>query len=302
MAIVSVGYLQGWEADQTQDQDNKHRRSYLVISSIWNDSLTDILTAVDPTTGVAIPAMFSSFGPDDPGAIVTSRSPRQDVDAPNKWIVDVTWSRLTFYAGGGGKAQTTKGNQSHDPAQRKENPLDRPPVVRVGCERYQWSPRHAFDGTAIKNKAGQRMTIEADDFRPTITVSRNEAQFNLNTLEYVNTINSAPFLGYAQARVKLNEITAESGFENNQLFDNVTYVFQVANNGYGWQPRVLNAGYYQLVGGKLVEITLEGGRTPSEPLPLDNAGAALVNPTEADLVWLTFNVYDTRDFNDLGIF
>ena len=146
------------------------------------------------------------------------------------WEVTVSFSR----------APTEENSES------SENPLTDPIQIDWGYEDRQVAVERDVNGTWICNAAKDRYdeVIFADDFRRTLTMTRNEASFPKSLADSLsNRLNAAPWNGYAAKTVKLKPITASRAYNQKiGLYWVVRYEFQFAPIGGDWKRYILNAG------------------------------------------------------------
>jgi hypothetical protein len=165
------------------------------------------------------------------------------------------------------------------------------------------------DGNPIINTAGEPFDppLEVDRKLPVVEVRVNMASVPAWILGYREAINSTAWsidglVVLAKCAMMDGIEVSELQVENNVAYREISYRAVIAPTALGWQPRLLNAGYSELIGTapnqKLVPIVIDG-TTPSHPVPLDAYGRRIQKPTPENVVWLTFNVYSELDFNAL---
>jgi hypothetical protein len=303
VSVISVQPVSGREFSGDESLTRTNVRKYRIIC----DSRTEEELTVAAQSGM--PAILTAH-PTLAGLRCTGVRVIQDEENPYLWVGTVTWSSLTIRGGGlGGQAGAS--NQHSDPGQRQENPLDRPAIMSFGSERFQRAVMRDLDGKAVVNSAGDpfEQGVMADDFRPTITVTKNVEDWNIvNWWKATNSINETPWLNFAPDSVRLVSITGEERHENDVHFFAKVCQFHVASYyEEDWHAYPLDCGYHELIppgGGvgppKRQAIVLPGSITPSSPVKLDGNGRVLA--TNADPKYIKFRIYRRYEFNNLDLF
>jgi hypothetical protein len=176
-----------------------------------------------------------------------------------------------------------------------ENPLDADEEIEWGFAQFERVVDFDRDGDAIVNSAGDPFdpSVTADDSRPVLSITRNEATFSAGLADdYRDTVNDATFFGAAAGTVKCTAITGK------RLFDaSIGYYWQIHYefhfNRDGWSKTLLDRGYIQIVGGVRQQILVSGAQPP-EPMLLNGAGGLMAvggTPTG-----LTFDIYPEADY------
>lgn len=204
----------------------------------------------------------------------------------NAWLIKVEYS-----------------TQTPSEQQEDENPLNKPVDISVRPLIGSIAVTEDRDGAAIVNTATAPFDppLERQQSNFVLTFIRNEPVFDPATaVDYTDKVNSATFYGVAAGYWKCNGISADSEFQKGLKYWVVTYEFEY--NRLGWQPRVLNAGWEQLVSGVREKITDSLGRDIAQPWPLASNGTAIPeDDVDTDAYFLSFNVYEAADFNSLGL-
>lgn len=193
--------------------------------------------------------------------------------------------------------------------QQNPNPLNRPARIRWSTVVMRMPVFYDRDGKPILNTAGEPFDppLEVDRKLPVVEVRKNLASVPSWILDYREAINSTAWtidgvIILAKCAMMESVEVSEVQVENDISYREVAYRAVVAPTALGWQPRLLNAGYSELVGSgnnqKLAPIVING-TTPSHPVPLDANGRRIPKPTPTNVIWLTFNVYPELDFNFL---
>lgn len=235
-----------------------------------------------------LPVMFQVYSTDtstDLGARVTNIDPAQDPVDPRKWMVTVKYS-----------------SKYEDPARQEPNPLRRPSKISYRNTRSEEAVQKDVEDLLVANSAGDAydppQTRRVNS--PLIVISKNLPSYNPDVVDaYQNTWNTTRFLGYDIGKVLCAEITAESEvYEGDYVYWPHVFTFEVKKAG--WNVReILDAGFMELVGGRLRPI-LRDGVAVSKPSLLNGAGLRLT-PGAAPK-YQRFKFYLGKDLNRLPIF
>lgn len=269
MAIIKCG-----EVNRTTSQNWKYQRQYTrkykVQSSIKTEDPLSVVSAVDPVTGVAIPAVLAAF-PTDPFALVQERKATQTTDL-FFWDVDVSYSSVF----------------DQNPASQNENPLLRPALWSFSGEKAEKAVREDLDGEPINNSAGVPIDppVLLEHSIPIISISVNKATFNKDAPAlYQDCVNSDTWFGYAPHTVKIRTLEANEVWENNLLYFQVKWVLAVKWDL--WYPtRILDQGYHELLPSgehRLIREKFTGAPLPSPSL-LDGNGMKLPSGNPAEYI------------------
>lgn len=295
MALQSFNEIAGRGVDGGEDMNRTYRKKFQVVSNAMNEDAA----AVRAYALTQIP-LFTPF-PTDGGSLLVGVAADQDEENPFLWTATLRWSALTLTSRSSNAARS-------DPAQRNENPLARPPRVRLTTERFQIAPDYDFDGNPVMNSAKDRFSDAVLRWvsRPVVTISRNKTTFpTVAWRNWINTVNKTSFLGFEPGEAMLVDLNDDRQFEGNVYFHEVTGVWHIAQgfDRFTWQPHVLDAGYQEIVAGKKQKIMLPGGVEPSSPVRLNGSGRRLAPddaaPNASQFVDFTF--YDEAEHNDLGL-
>lgn len=189
------------------------------------------------------------------------------------------------------------------------HPFDRRTILGGHMEHFERIVERDIDGNDCTNSARQYFDppLQADDSRPVITMTRNEAAFPYTKMiTYQDAVNSDGWLGFDPGVVKIFDIkptekteqVGAEGAEQELIFYEVTYEFHV--NWLGWQKEPLDQGRYELsTGGGLVSIKEADGQTAvNDPVMLDGQGNAR---PEGPPVFLPYHVYRRVNFSALNL-
>lgn len=190
----------------------------------------------------------------------------------------------------------------YNPNLINSNPLDIYPVATYQTVKM----RSTFDidqaGNQVVNSALDPFDppLERDDSRLILRIRRNEAAFSAtDAAQYKDKINSDVFAGQAIGAVKVNDITGDPAWSGEMgLYFVVTYEFEISNLAWGWNLKVLDAGYNVLNGsGDLVPAQLADGSFATKPVPLNGSGVLAVPPPALGSAnWLEFEAYGSISF------
>jgi hypothetical protein len=189
---------------------------------------------------------------------------------------------------------------------RQQNPLDEPIEFSQEFDNFEIPVDEDTAGNAVVNSAWDRFDppVTRDDSRPVLTFTRNEpwepdwALFR----EYKDSVNDATWFGFPAKAVKFNaprvlrkwdQYLADTFPTTGGYYAQVTYRFAV--NGDTWVKRVLNQGF-RYKSGSDRKVALVDGLPAQSPVLLNSSGAITTTPH-----WLTFDVYEAKDFGALGL-
>ena len=122
--------------------------------------------------------------------------------------------------------------------------------------------------------------------------------------------NSDTFRGAAPGTLRVR-ISATEETQDDVDFWKVSYVFTYNPNG--WQPKVLEAGLYQLIDNRAgtakrkVPCTEMGGdplesQEATHPMPLDADGKQIPHEDAlTDAIYTTWNIYQELPYGNLGL-
>jgi hypothetical protein len=184
------------------------------------------------------------------------------------------------------------------------NPLDLPPEVSYGYESIMQMVDVDLDDKAIVNAAGEPFDPlpEVTVYLPVLRVTRNETAFPANIARDYGggrgAVNSDSFRGWPKGTALCRPITGADQRAGEIIYCRVAYEIVFDSNG--WQPRPLNMGYRELVGGKLVVIKDKDGQAVSQPVALNANGTAKAPGAAVDRAG-PFKVHPELPFNVLGL-
>ncbi len=281
-------------------------RTFHVKMSTWEDGPKTVERAVDPSTGLAIPQLYQPYFRSiaGGGGEAEGTSYASDIQVNRKsekeriWAVSVSYER-----------------RESDPS----DPLKKIPDIRIGFENFQEPVEADIFGQAILNSVFDRFNPAAtkDASRLVLTITRNEAVFDIiQARKFQDAINSKKALGFLEPlQGKMNIGATRQNYTDQAgkllTYWSVTYTIKVREEG--WRKRILDKGFHVRADG------LDGAPGSGTPfLPLDQVQRritdkngvpvripALLDGNGGQLkagrkpIFLTFQVYNELDFNDI---
>jgi hypothetical protein len=165
-------------------------------------------------------------------------------------------------------------------------------------------------GKLIRNSAGDPFSpaLERSCSWPVMNVAINVQYFSTiqQWAQLQDTLNSSTWFGWKEAQAKCEAVSFQQSIEAigitqvNYYAVNLSFAFCPFD--WGWQSRVLDAGYYYKDGSGNRQKYLDPfGREPSQPQPLDGMGGKLTPVDTADAQFKTFKTYIENDFSVFGL-
>lgn len=272
----------------TDEQERTYTRAWRIrTDDATDDAYEVILAGRTGTPPNAVPAQWASFDDSHETHYLAKRfRARKDGDRFT-WIVEAEYGLCI-------------------------DPTQEPALIRRSTGQTEWAIEQDVTGAAIANTAG-------DPFDPPVTVPAGHLVFvvtkNISSVDGPNVVanylfrtNSATFYGHLPGLVWLADFSDAAAFRNAVHYRETSWTFHVRPGGNAlrardWHARPLNCGYRQkkVISGvsQLVMIRGPDGQPVSSPALLALDGTKLAaggTPNFRD-----FTVYDTADFNDLGI-
>ncbi len=187
-------------------------------------------------------------------------------------------------------------------------PEDRRVVRTIGTSQQQRFIMKNRDGSLIVDTAGSPFDggIPVTDYMGTFTWERDEPHTGFN-LEQAHALsgktNLTEFMGKDPGTLML-EVTSREKWEGGFHFWTTTYSMVYDKDG--WNPRPLNAGLCQIVGGRRERIQEEDAnknKMPTqEPQPLDALGAVIPVESRPDAcIFIETDHYEPIEFADLEL-
>lgn len=291
MAIVSVGEKKGVRSGSKNELwQRTFTRVFQVITDTPTDGPLAVMEAVDPLTGVAVPAVGASYSTGyeyDDGSFVQSLKAQEVSEDGKQWDVSVEYGPY---------------NAGLFPVDVISWPFE----LTVDGQKYERAITKDVSGNAIVNSAKSpfQEPVTVDDSRTLIKVVRNEPiltyDFTLAEL-YNDKVNNATWNGYAAKTVKCSGIVpGKAQYDSNTQtwYFAVTYTFEV--NRDTWTRNLLDQGFCVLDSSsppKQKAVKGVDGQPVSDPVLLDGSGNQLA--TTGTPVFLSYEVYPAVDF---GVF
>lgn len=290
------------------------RRTYRITKEVITDG-------DDPGPDVMgdsrLPQQFQTTHPNDPKAFCVGADPEQDEDDATYWRIAYDYSTNVpeFAQAAVSPSGGVSGGGTSDPSYDVDNPLNRPPKIRLRNKRFKRTRFVDLDGDPIENAAGVPFEAYQEEVsRLVIDITRNLPDFDYELLNRCEDgVNEAAFIGFPARKVWCMECTADPEYDKETFFWIVHAIFVVGNDddilttdpdrGGGpdawWFEWRLNAGYDKLVNGALVPIRPHGQR-PARPVLLDLFGDEL--QSSQDPIYLGFRVKRDAPLHALGLF
>jgi hypothetical protein len=315
MAVDEVTEI--WNG-RTAEHDMGNVRSYLRVFRVHTNNMQDGPLQLSAIL-LGLPTLFTpyvdSYGQTDPGALAQRYRPR-NTDDPFTWEVQVDYSSaLVHYHSPvhrGLSGRTGRAEQANK-GQEDQNPLNRPPVIRVSLAKYQQEIYTSADTPPllIQNSAGDPFDppVLADKTRFVVTYDRNEATLNAVAMAlYQDATNADTFWQQSPASWKIN-VTAESAFENGLYYWRKTYTLELRTDVgriggqpvfLGWMRQIVDRGLRELKGGKRVVCLDANAHAVTSPVNLDGAGHQQ-DPGSDPVLGLPITVYPPLVFAPLQL-
>jgi hypothetical protein len=234
---------------------------------------------------------------------IRCKSKRPTRISPIFWIVEIGYEgEINTASGGGGGIDSS--------------PLDVPALKRWGKIEREIEINEDVNGKPFVNQnaelmayAGSTLTHTISDF--TLSIDKNYASVNLpSILEYLHSVNSDTFYGFAPGTVRLTGFNADEVYaEASGGYFKVIASFQMrypyrTTAEKAWFKRELHQGYqYKDSSGDLrivrLDSTVDASPSPT-PALLKADGTREYVP--ADAHYLEFEVYQKLPYTPLGLF
>lgn len=281
MSILSVTELARQEGERDSQGGITYTRRFQVQT---DDPETEPYTVLSAT---GIPALNEAY-PGDSKAKCRSVRPAQDSGSRLVWEVLVEYS-----------------SARQSPIRtRTTRPWARPPKIAWG--------KHSRIEAVVKDKNGDPLRNSAHDrfdppptkevFYPSVRIVRYERTYSMQrAILYLNHVNSHSFV-FQGITVSAGEALCV-GFQGTQVDVDGVECWEVEYEFYfapTWEMEVLDQGYYFNSGGRRYQYTDSNGEPMKTPALLDGSGGKLTYPGGTP-VFLSFDVYDTKDFRALGL-
>ncbi len=304
--ILSVTELwNGRSAGERDSAEREYERVFQVLTS------SNLIAGGIVTLATGIPRRWDPYITtleSDTGALCRDVHAEQDQDDPTVWKVTAKFSSKA-----GGHDQK---NKDH-PDQQDKDPAARPAIIEWRQEMFQRAIMEPPDGVeelpgqpaALTNSANDYYDppIEIDDSRPTLTVTRNENDFDdVMATRFTNAINKDSVWGYLPGKWKCQGIQSTREYEEGKFFYKVIYTFHYRDDG--WDLKILDQGYNELGDAGLDGVRPRraifdeiNGTPISCPVLLDGNGKRLPNKAGNAPQFRTYAVYRKLNFIDLHL-
>jgi len=253
--------------------------------------LQDAYSAVDPSTGVSVPAKYSRH-PNNSVLFVQNKRV-EPANGPMHYRVYVTYGTRAVAGYETGMDPMTE-------------PLAQPWQIRWGTAREVVPIDRDIYGGLITNSA-----LETFDPPPTdpvhdltLNIVRNQGAYNAVAMhQYIDAVNNDIFWGFAPGIVLCLDISADSQIAADMMYWRVQFSFQMRFEG--WQLKLADMGMREYTnidddGKPVFQVITDSNGTPvSQPVALDGSGGKLT--VGADPVFRYFDVKRSLPFSGLGL-
>ena len=233
-----------------------------------------------------MPSLGDPF-PSNPLYTLRSITPSPLSDPSVEWLATCEYSR-------------NSGNPDDEP----DNPLNEPVQISVRGNKVTKAPIRDLDLKKFVNTVGDpfETAVEIERTYPVVVFTRNEPAFGFEShaKPFLDRVNNGSYLGGATGTVKCTDLSAEKHFSEAMEYWQVRYEFSY--NPDGWQPQVLNAGYYFKDAGERNRCVDVDGRDTASPMPLTESGSQIApSGIPAQLHYIEFRMYESANFGSLGL-
>lgn len=269
------------EAGYNQKAEHTYRRTFAVVMTGRDDDPAKVRLPLPAAGDVYV----GSDGTVDAASYVQDVRLRQDTEDPWLWRAEVSY-----------------GPKSTDAAEVVEDPLAQPARVSFSSKLVNVVMTKDAEGKAAENSAGDPYDppLEMEEVRIVMKVQKNLATFDpMSILKYAGAVNESEWFGVGEKMAKCNAIQADPKTERGKSYWEVQAEFELRATG--WAVEVLDAGFRELdeLDQWVQVIDPRTGTFAAKPVPLDGEGHALAS--DAEPVFLSFDVYKAEDFNQMGI-
>ena len=289
MAVTFVGEL----AEGGRAANSKGIRTYTRVFRLTTSSQND--NAYTVGSNINLPIIGNVF-PSDQDAFCTDI----DIQCVRGWRI---WDATVNYS----TERALSDQKSSDP-QNPTPPTGEPVYVTWDTEQFQRPATRDKDNKGVVNSAGDPFIPpeQMDDSRRIVTVQKNLTAVPTWILDYQDSVNAASFtvdgVTIAAGDAKMQRVSVgPPELRNGVLFRQVTFVIALRRDG--WAYNILDQGFNEKDPADATKRKpiYVNGHLPSSPVLLDGTGKVLENPTTANAVYLTYNVYKTADFSQLPL-
>lgn len=209
----------------------EYTRVFMVVTDVTGVEATTITNAVDPVTGVFVPALASAY-PHDAGALLKKKELANASELYTEWIVTCNYD-----------------SKFPSPEFQNQDPLSRPPKWNFGVAKYQKALVVDQLGHPFVNSACMPFDppYEHEESRPTIEITVAKASFSYPYITTIaNALNNSTWNGFSPWVVRCDSVVATQQWENAITFWELKYNLTI--NWDGWQPvKILDQGMYERV-------------------------------------------------------
>jgi hypothetical protein len=185
-------------------------------------------------------------------------------------------------------------------------PTSDPAIISWNTEQFQKPAIWDLNGDAIVNSAGDLFDPPnmMDDSRRIVTIQKNLAAVPAWILDYQDAVNSDSFsvdgfsIGVGKAKMQSVAVAPKES-RNSISFYPVTFTICLQRDG--WKLEPLDCGFRFKSGNQRKVAVSDDATSPSTPVLLNGSGGVLANPTTANAVFLSFDIYKTRAFSSLPL-
>ena len=284
MAITSVNEIWQGRSGGTNFEARRFTRVFQVITDNKFDTSVQVTFTGTPVIG--------DLHPSDNGAFCQDVDARQQPFSPTVWIVTCSYS-----------------SKNENVVKDKDNPLNDTAQITWTTEQFQRVVAFDRNDDAVLNSAGQIFDppLMVDDTRVVVNIVTNQAFVPTWIIETPDTLNSTTVtidgLTIAPEKAKVKTATVSPQKRRNNI-NYRTVSLSIALNRKGWQPKLLDIGFTKVDPNdstKRIAITQGDGTTSATPDLLDGSGGVVTDPSFTSAVSLTFDVFETFDFNLLPL-
>jgi hypothetical protein len=275
-----------WSRHEATARTERGKRNHASIREAYQVICDPTDTLRDVSNAPGLPLLGSLY-PGFAQIRVIEMTPRQV--SPIFWIVDINY------------------DGSYGPGGVADSPLNERPKVKFGKIESDEPVDQDANGSPIvtANKEPiEGVTKKLSDL--TISIERNYAGVDLAaTYQYLHSVNSDTFIGFAPGVVRLTDFSAEEMWaEETGGYWRVHAGFQCrwpynTTPQKAWYARVRHEGFRVKVGSNIVHGKDAEGQPVSKPILLKSDGTEETNVSNAN--WLEFQIYQPLPYNALGL-
>jgi len=293
MAIVSVQNLGGRGGSFTTIDSSTQTLRYLVKCDTRYETADSVKTGGILAGGLPIPMVTVIAG--FPPMRCVGLDAKQEPDSPLHWIVDAKYSSAPI-------------SVAQQEREEVPDPTDRRAHIEAFTVQRQKAVYKDRDGKAVANSAGDYFDPPSlkDISNILVSVRKNITVVNFNLEVLNNSVNDATLdirgpgwsvtAAQGEARFTLRRLGMRQ-VENEVAFLPLEFDLEIQRGGWGEQR--LDEGLRYKDGEVRRNIKDASGENISAPVPLNGAGAVVVDPTPENAAFRPFNFQDEEDFSVL---